>query len=186
MMKAIYVCTIVLFFLFFNYGQTRNSFAHEGHDHSHDTAPVTIERSTYTHFQSILSIYQETYLNLIKGQLSSISVLAQILLDTAGKGIQTETRESGRHMMQHIYDGAQKLRQAEGLQETQKAFASISEAILPFFKSWPNQLNSNNIKLFQCKEHENYWLQPQNLSPICPYTLDKLLNCTEIIEVIEE
>lgn len=59
-------------------------------------------------------------------------------------------------------------------------------AIIPFFKSWPNQLNRNEIKLYQCKEHGHYWLQPQDISPACPYTLDKSLNCSDIEEVINK
>lgn len=169
---------IVILSLLIYFCDPYSTVAHEGHDHSHDTKPVTIERSTYTHFKTILSIYHEVYDNLIKGQLDSITVLAQVLLNTAGKGIETESRESGRYMMQHIHQGAQRLGQAEGLQEAQEAFASISDAVLPFFKSWPNQLKINKIKLYQCKEYENYWLQPQKLSPVCPYASTKPSNCT--------
>lgn len=177
MLRSKYLMQIVLLLLFHFCG-LRNMIAHEGHDHSHEAAPVIIERTTFTHLKSILSIYHEVYDNLTKKQLNHVPVLAQILLDTAGKGIETEPKESGRHMMQHIYQGAQKLRQAEGLQETQEAFASISDAVLPFFKSWPNQLKSNKIKLYQCKEHEKYWLQPQELSSVCPYALTRPSNCT--------
>ncbi|MDR4498021.1 MAG: hypothetical protein MRK02_08915 [Candidatus Scalindua sp.] len=172
--------------LLMHFCDLHSTVAHEGHDHSHDTAPVTIERATYKHFQSILSIYQETYLTLIKGESDSIPVLAQILLDTAGKSIETESKESGRHMMQHIYQGALRLRQAEDFQEIQEAFATISEAVLPFFNSWPNQLKSNKIKLYECREHEKYWLQPQDILPACPYASDKMYNCSDIREAGEE
>ncbi len=177
---------VLLFLLLSNCFKLHNSFAHEGHDHFQDTDPVTIERSTYTHFKSTLSIYQETYFCLIKGKLHIVPVLAQSLLDTAGKGIQTESKESGRHLMQHIHQGAQRLRQAEKLQETQEAFASISEAFVHFFKSWPNQLKRNEVKLYQCKEHVHYWLQPQDLLPVCPYSSDKLSNCSVVSEVVDK
>ncbi len=186
MLRSKYLMHIVILLLIIFFYDSHKTIAHEGHDHSHDAAPVTIERSTYKHFKSILSIYLELYDNLTKRQLSHIPVSAQILLDTAGKGIQAESKGSGRHLMQHIHHGAVKLRQAEGLQEMQEAFASISEAVLPFFKSWPNQLKSNKVKLYQCKGHENYWLQYQDLLPACPYTLDKSSNCSEINEVINE
>ena len=172
--------------LLMHFCDLRSTVAHEGHDHSHETTPVTIERSTYKHFQSILSIYQETYLNLIKGQLSSIPVLAQILLDTADKGIHSESKGPGRHLMQHIHQGAQRLRLAQGLQETQEGFASISEAVIPFFKSWPNQLKSNKLKIYQCREHDKYWLQSQGTLPACPYASDKFSNCSDIREAGEE
>jgi hypothetical protein len=186
MLRSKYIRKTVIFFLFFYCCELYNSFAHEGHDHSYDTTPVTIERSTYIHFKSILSVYHEIYVNLTEGQSSSVPVLAQILLDTASRGIQTESKGAGRHMMDHILQGTRRLRKAEGLQEMQEAFAIISDAIIPFFRSWPNQLNRNEIKLYQCKEHGHYWLQSQDTSPACPYTLDKSLNCSDIEEVINK
>ena len=186
MLKNKFIVNLILFFLLFTFCKSNNGFAHEGHDHFQDTDPVTIERSTYTHFKSILSIYQKTYLSMIKGKLHIVPVLANILLDTAEKGIQTESKKSGRYLMQHIQQGAQRLRQAEELQETLEAFASISEAFLSFFKSWPNQLKSNEVKLYQCKEHVHYWLQPQDLLPVCPYSSDKLSNCSDVSEVVDK
>ncbi len=186
MLKSKFIVNLIFFFLLFTCCKSNNSFAHEGHDHFQDTSPVTIERSTYTHFQSILSIYQKTYLSIIKGKLHIVPVLANILLDTAEKGIQTESKESGRHLMQHIQQGAQRLRQAEKLPEMQEALASISEAFLPFFQSWPNQLKRNEVKFYQCKEHDRYWLQHQDLLPVCPYSSDKLYNCSDISEVVDK
>ena len=66
MLKSKFIGNLVLFFLLLNCGKLHNSFAHEGHNHIQDSDPVTIERSTYTHFRAILSIYQETYLSLTK------------------------------------------------------------------------------------------------------------------------
>lgn len=186
MLKSKYICQIVIFFLLFHCCELHNSFAHEGHDHSHDTTQVTIERSTYTHFKSVLSVYREIYGNLIKEELNSISVLAQRLLDAASKGVETEPEGSGHHMMQHILQGAEKLKQAKDLREAQTAFITINDAIIPFFKSWPNQLKSNKLKLYQCKSHGYYWLQPQDLSSTCPYTSIKFSNCKNIEEVISE
>jgi hypothetical protein len=186
MLRSKYLMQIVMLLLFFHFYNLRDSFAHEGHDHSHDTVPVTIERSTYTHFKSVLSVYREIYGNLIKGELNNISVLAQRLLDTASKGVKTEHEGSGRHMMEHIIQGAESLKLAEDLREVQESFASISEDIFPFFRSWPNQLKSNKIKLYQCKEHGHYWLQPQDSSPVCPYASTKITRCQNIEEVIRE
>lgn len=186
MLRSKYLRKFIILLLFFHSCNLRDVFAHAGHDHSHDTTPVTIERSTYAHFKLILEVYHEIYGNLIKEELNSISVLAQRLLDAASKGVQTEHEGSGRHMMERIIQGAENLKKAEGLRKAQKAFASISDAIIPFFKSWPNQLNRNEIKLYQCKEHGHYWLQPQDISPACPYTLDKSLNCSDIEEVINK
>jgi hypothetical protein len=187
MLRSKYLRKFIILLLFFHFCNLRDVFAHAGHDHSHDTTPVTIERSTYAHFKLILEVYHEIYGNLIKEELNSISVLARRLLDAASKGAQTEQPEgSGRHMMEHIIQGAESLRKAEGIREAKSAFASISNAIIPFFRSWPNQLNRNEIKLYRCKEHGHYWLQPQDISPVCPYTLDKSLNCSDIEEVINK
>jgi len=182
MLRCKYINKIVLFFLLFNCCETYKSFAHEGHDHLHDTRAATIERSTYTYFKSILSTYHEVYDNLIKKEVSHLPVLALILLDSADKGILTESKGSGYHMMHHILEGAQKLSLAEGLQEAQEAFASISDAVLPFFRSWPNQLNINRLKIFECKEHGLYWLQPHDHSPACPYAFNETVKCSYIVE----
>jgi len=186
MLRSKYLRRFIILLLLFHFCNLRDVFAHAGQDHSHDTAQITVERSTYTHFKSILASYREIYGNLINGKLNDISVLAQRLLDAASKGVQTEPEGSGRHMMEHIIQGAESLKKAEGLRKAQKAFASISDDIIPFFKSWPNQLNRNEIKLYQCKEHGHYWLQPQDISPACPYTLDRSLNCSDIEEVINK
>jgi hypothetical protein len=185
-LRSKYLMQIVILLSFFHFCNLRDVFAHAGHDHSHDTAQITIERSTYAHFKSVLDVYREIYGNLIDGELNDISVLAQRLLDAASKGVQTEPEGSGHHMMDHILKGGQKLGQAEDLQEMQEAFAIISDALLPFFKSWPNQLKHNKIKLYQCKEHGHCLLQPQDISPVCPYALDKSLNCSDIEEVINK
>lgn len=182
MLRSKYLRKFIILLLFFHFCNLRDVFAHAGQDHSHDTTPVTIERSTYAHFKLILEVYHEIYGNLIKEELNSISVLARRLLDAASKGVQTESEGSGRHMMEHIIQGAESLRKAEGIREAKNAFASISDDIIPFFKSWPNQLNRNEIKLYQCKEHGHYWLQPQNLSPVCPYAYDETTRCSNIIE----
>ena len=177
------ICKIVIFISLFYCCELHNDIlAHEGHDHSHNTEQVTIGRSTYTHFKSILSVYHEVYDNLASGHINHVHVLAQILLDAAGKGIQTESQDSGCHMMQHIHLGAQRLRQAEGLQAAQEAFASISEALSPFLKSWPSQLNNNKIKLYQCRKHGHYWLQPQGALPVCPYAYNEATTCSIIVE----
>ena len=183
MLKSRNICQIVIFFLLFYCCDLRNTFAHEGHDHSYHATPLTIKPSTYTHFKSILLVYQEVYGNLTQGQLNSIPVLAKKLYHITAKGIQTESKGAGRHMMDHILKGGQKLRQAEDLQEMQEAFAIISDALIPFFKPWPNQLKSNKIKLYQCKEHGHYWLQPQDFSLVCPYVSIKSSNCTDVEEV---
>lgn len=182
MLRCKYIGKIVLFILLFNCCETFKSFAHEGHDYSHDTVAVTIERSTYIYFKSILSTYHEVYGNLMKKDVSHLPVLALILLDTADKGILTESKGSGYHMMQHILEGAQKLRRAEGLQEAQEAFAAISDAVLPFFRSWPNQLNINRLKIYECKEHGLYWLQSHDHFPACPYAFNKIVKCSNIVE----
>lgn len=186
MLRRKYLRGFIILLLLFHFCKHRNIFAHAGNDHSHETTPITIERQTYTHLKLILSAYLDVYNNLIKRELDSIAALAQSLLDAASKGVQTESEGSGRHMMDHILKGGQELRQAEDLQEIQEAFAIISDAMIPFFKSWPNQLKINKIKLYQCKEHARYWLQPQDFPPTCPYTSTKSTKCFDIGEVISK
>ncbi len=156
--------------------------AHEGDDHTHSTEKITIGRSTYTYLKSILSVYEEVYENICGRELNHVPELAQILIDSATKGVETETKNPGRHMMQSILEGAKRLKGAEGSRDVQVGFASISDAISPLFKSWPNLLKSNKIKLFQCKVHRHYWLQPQDASPVCPYALRVSSQCTIITD----
>nr|MBC8555200.1 hypothetical protein [Candidatus Brocadiales bacterium] len=109
--------------------------------------------------------------------------LANRLLDVAGKGVQAEPEGSGRHMMKHVLQGAESLKQAKDLREIQEAFISINDAIIPFFKSWPNQLKHNRIKLYQCEEDGRCWLQPQDFPATCPYNSAKFPNRSDIEEM---
>jgi len=152
-------------------------FAHEGH---HDPI-VSIERSTFVHLQSILSAYKEVYGHLVKKETVGITDFAQKMMDAASQGARTEPDGSGRHMMQHILQGAEELKNADSLHEVCEAFTSISNALFPFFKSWPNQLKHNELKLYWCKKDGYYWFQPQNLSPSCPYAITGA--CSDIEEV---
>ena len=168
--------------LLFSCCSMQSILAHEGHDHSHD-AIVTIGKKTVVHFQSILSTYQEVYNHLVKKDLNGITDLAQKLSDAARQAAQTEPDGAGRNMMQHVLEGAEDLKKAKSVQDAQKAFASTSDALLPFFKSWPNQLKRNELKMCQCKNDGHCWLQPQKLSPVCPYTSSGTFVCSEIEEV---
>jgi len=154
--------------------------AHEGHSHE---AVITIGKKTVVHLQSILSTYQEVYHHLVKKDLNGITDLAQKLSDAAIQAAQTEPDGAGRHMMQHVLAGAEDLKKAKSVQEAQKAFASTSDALLPFFKSWPNQLKRNELKMCQCKKDVHSWLQPQKLSPVCPYASSGTFVCSGIEEV---
>ena len=157
-------------------------FAHEGHDHSHE-AIITIGKKTVVHLQSILSTYQEVYNHLVKKDLNGIADLARKLSDAARQAAQTEPDGAGRHMMQNVLAGAEDMKKAKSVQEAQKAFASTSDALLPFFKSWPNQLKRNELKMCQCKNDGHCWLQPQNCSSACPYSADQAKMCSDIEEV---
>lgn len=180
-MKNNVICKIIILLSMFYCGELQNTvLAHEGHAHSHDTKQVTIGRQTYTYFKTIISVYHEVYDSVSGEQLSPIPLLAQKLIDAAGKGIETESKNPGRNMMKSVLNGAQRLKQADGLQEAQEAFASISDAIMPFFKSWPNQLKQNKMKLYQCKAHGHYWLQPAEGLPVCPYVYNKTTKCSII------
>lgn len=170
--------TTLLFCCWFVYGHPVS--AHEGHSHE---AVITIGKKTVAHLQSILSMYQEVYQQLLKKDLNGISSLAQKLSDAAGQAIQTEANGAGRHMMEHVLAGAEDLKKAKSVQEAQKAFASISEALLPFFKSWPNQLKRNELKMCQCKHDGHCWLQPLNCASACPHSADQGKVCTDIEEV---
>ncbi|MBM2833952.1 MAG: hypothetical protein HW406_1113 [Candidatus Brocadiaceae bacterium] len=154
--------------------------AHEGH--SHETV-TTIGKKTVVHLQSILSTYQGVYTHLVKKDLNGIAGLAQKLSDAALQAAQTEPDGAGRHMMQHVLAGAESLKRAKSTKESQEAFASISDALLPFFKSWPNQLKRNELKMCQCKNDGHCWLQPQNCSSACPYSADEAKICSDIEEV---
>ncbi|MDR4505025.1 MAG: hypothetical protein MRK01_09580 [Candidatus Scalindua sp.] len=184
MLRSKYLRSFIILLLFLHFCNPRNVFAHTGHDHSHDTTQITIERSTYTHFKSVLAVYLEIYGSLINGGLHDISVLAQKLLDAAGRGVQTEPEGPGWHMMKHILQGAENLKQAKDMQGMREAYISVNDAIIPFFKSWPNQLKYNKIKLYQCKEHGRCWLQPQDIPPTCPYNAAKISTCSDIEEMV--
>ncbi|GJQ60417.1 MAG: hypothetical protein D8M57_16170 [Candidatus Scalindua sp. AMX11] len=155
---------------------------HEEDDHSHSAEKITIGKSTYTYVKSILSVYEEVYENICDRQLNHVPELSQLLIDYATKGTETETKNPGRHMMQGILEGAKRLQRADGLLNTQIAFASISDAISPLFKSWPNLLKKNKIELFQCKVHRHSWLQPQDAPPVCPYAHRVTSQCTSITD----
>src|SRR3989339_1982197 len=168
------------FLLIFHACSLPAASAHEGH--SHETV-ITIGKKTVVHLQSILSTYQEVYHHLVKKDLNGIADLAQKLSDAARQAAQTEPDGAGRHMMQHVLAGAEELKKAKSVQDAQKAFASTSDALLPFFKSWPNQLKRNELKMCQCKNDGHCWLQPQKLSPVCPYTSSGTFVCSEIEEI---
>ena len=177
MFKNNYLKKCVVFLLIIYSYSTYTVSAHEGHSHE---AEITIGKKTITHLQSILSTYQEVYHHLVKKDLNGIADLAQKLSDAARQAAQTEPDGAGRHMMQHVLAGAEDLKKAKSVQDAQKAFASTSDALLPFFKSWPNQLKRNELKMCRCKEG-HCWLQPQNLSPTCPCAITE--NCSDIEEV---
>ena len=103
MIRSKYLMQIVILLLFFHLCGLRNTVAHEGHDHAHDAAQVIIERSTFTHLKSILSIYHEVYDSLTKRQLNHVPALAQILLDTAGNGIEAIALENQQKLIPHNY-----------------------------------------------------------------------------------
>ena len=173
-------CGITILFIccFFIYDHTVS--AHEGHSHE---AMITIGKKTVVHLQSILSTYQEMYTHLVKKDLNGISGLARKLSDAASQAAKTEPDGAGRHMMQHVFAGAEDMKKAKSVQDAQKSFASISEGLLPFFKSWPNQLKRNELKMCQCKNGGHFWFQPQNWTSACPYSADQANICAEIEEV---
>ncbi|MEP9410423.1 MAG: DUF3347 domain-containing protein [Candidatus Brocadia sp.] len=170
----------IVFLLIFYACYTSTASAHEGHSHE---AVITIGKKTVVHLQTILSAYQEVYAHLVKKDLDGIPDLAKKLSDAARQAVQTESNGSGRHMMEHVLAGAEDLKQAKSVQDAQKSFASISEGLLPFFKSWPNQLKRNELKMCQCKNDGHSWLQPQNCTSACPYTADPSKMCSDIEEV---
>jgi len=181
-LKNRYFRNIGLFFLFSFFSFTFTLSAHEGHDHSKDTV-ITIGKKTYIHFQSILLGYQYIYSYMVNGGSNEISGLAQNLIDAAIQGIQTEPDGPGKHMMQHVLEGAESLKIAKNVNESQEAFTSISNALLSFFKSWPNQLIRNRLKVCRCK-NGHQWLQPGNSPTTCPYSLNKSSLCLTIEETI--
>jgi len=170
----------LVFLLIFHACYIPVASAHEGHSHE---AVITIGKKTIVHLQSILSTYQEVYHHLVKKDLNGIADLAKKLSEAAQQALQTEPKGPGNHMMQHVLEGAENLLKAKNIQEAQTAFASMSDVLLPFFKSWPNQLKRNELKMCQCKNNGHCWLQPQNLSPVCPYTSSGTFVCSDIEEV---
>jgi len=157
-------------------------YAHEGHSHE---AIITIGKKTVVHLQSIISTYQEVYTQLVKRDLNGITDLAQKLSDAARQATQTEPDGAGRHMMEHVLEGAEDMKKAKSIQDAQKAFFSISNALVPFFKSWPNQLKRNELKLCLCK-NGHCWFQPQHLPHVCPYTSEESGICSDIDKVESE
>ena len=180
MLKNNYLKKGVTLLVFFYCCHTHAASAHEGHSHE---AVITIGKKTVVHLQSILSTYQEVYNHLVKKDLNGIAGLARKLSDAARQAAQTEPDGAGRHMMEHVLEGAEDMEKAKSVQEAQKAFASTSDALLPFFKSWPNQLKRNELKICQCKNDGHCWLQPQNCSSVCPYSADQAKICSDIEEI---
>jgi hypothetical protein len=178
--KCLRNCIVYVLFSFFGFIVTVS--AHEGHDHAHDTA-ITIEKKTYIHFQTALLGYQYIYSYMVKGGSNDISDLAQNLIDAASQGVQTEPEGPGQHMMQHILEGAESLKNAKNVNERQEAFASISDTFFSYFKSWSNQLIRNRLKMCRCKSGHR-WLQPENSPTACPYSLNKSANCLTIEETV--
>ncbi|MBI5307593.1 MAG: DUF3347 domain-containing protein [Planctomycetes bacterium] len=170
----------MIFLLLFFTCSLHTASAHEGHSRE---AVITIGKKTVVHLQSILSTYQEVYHHLVKKDLNGIADLARKLSDAARQAAQAEPDGAGRHMMQHVLSGAEALKKTKSVQDAQKAFASMSEALLPFFKSWPNQLKQNELKLCRCKIDGHCWLQPQNGASACPYSADQANKCSDIEEV---
>ena len=170
---------IIIFMVLPNFFTIHDTFAHEDHEHDHDT--ISIERSTLVQLQSVILAYKDIYCQLTDGNLKGIDVFAQRMADAALRGSRTEPNKSvGRHMMLHILQSAEILKKSENLDDAQDAFLSISKTLAPFFKSWPNQLKNFELKLYHCKENGYHWLQPQYLSPTYPYSS----NCSEIEKVI--
>lgn len=170
-----------LFFLFLSVC-THTIFAHEGHDHSHDTV-ITIGKKTFVYLQSVLSIYQEVYHHLVKKDMHGIADLAHKLSDAALQAMQTEPEGAGRDMMEHIQEGAEGLKKARDIQEARGALMAITDSLIPFFKAWPNQLKRNKLKLFYCMKDGHHWLQPLNCSVACPYNSDISFDCIDIDKV---
>ncbi len=180
MFKNKLLMRVFVVLLFSYYCQTYQISAHEGHSHE---AVITIGKKTVVHFQSILTTYQEVYHHLVRKDVNGITGLAQKLSDAARQSAQTEPDGAGRHMMQHVLAGADGLRKTKNLQDAQKAFASMSDALLPFFKSWPNQLKRNELKMCRCKNDGHCWLQLQNCPSACPYSADQTKMCSDIEEI---
>src|SRR3989337_1343005 len=135
MFKNTYLKKCVVFLLIIYSCSPYTVSAHEGHSHE---AVITIGKKTVVHLQSILSTYQEVYHHLVKKDLNGIADLAKKLSEAAQQALQTEPKGPGNHMMQHVLEGAENLLKAKNIQEAQTAFASMSDVLLPFFKSWPN------------------------------------------------
>ena len=171
---------IVLLLVFFFIDSLPVVSAHEGHSHE---AMITIGKKTVVHLQAILSTYQEVHTHLVRKDMNGIAELAQKLSDAARQAIQTEPNGAGRHMMEHVLAGAEDLKKAKSVRDAQKSFASISDGLLPFFKSWPNQLKRNDLKMCKCNHDGHCWLQSQNCASTCPYSADQAKMCSDIEEV---
>ena len=182
MVKNNYLRNVVLLFLCLIFTFPISVRAHEGHDHNSD-AVIMIGKQTYIHFQTVLMGYQYIYSYMVKGGAGEISSLAQNLIDAANMGVQTEPAGSGQHMMQHILEGAESLKNAKNVRERQEAFTSVSNALFPFFRQWPNQLMRSRLKICRCKGGHQ-WLQPDNCPTACPYSSNKSSNCLTIEETI--
>src|SRR3990167_8569305 len=110
MFKNTYLKKCVVFLLIIYSCSPYTVSAHEGH--SHETV-ITIGKKTIVHLQSILSTYQEIYNHLIKKDLNGITGLARKLSDAARQAVQTEPDGAGRHMMQHVLEGAEDMEKAK-------------------------------------------------------------------------
>lgn len=170
----------VLSFIVLHCCSLQMTYAHEGHGHSHESV-ITIGKKTYIHLQSVLLAYQYIYGYVVKGETEGIAGPAQNIINAAAQGIETEPEGAGQHMMEHILEAAQNLKEAASVQQLQKAFTALDDALFPFFNSWPNQLIRNRLKICQCKNGHR-WIQPGNTVTTCPYSQNKSSDCLIIVE----
>ncbi len=90
--------------------------------------------------------------------------------------------DNSKKELNRVTDLAQKV--LDAAQQGIRTVSDMSDDISPFFKSWPDQLKHNELKLYRCIKHEHYWLQPQNLPTICPYSPTELLYSPLAIEEV--
>src|SRR3989337_4116614 len=117
MFKNTYLKKCVVFLLILYSCSPYTVSAHEGHSRE---AVITIGKKTIVHLQSILSTYQEVYTHLVKKDLNGIAGLAQKLSDAARQAAQTEPDGAGRHMVQHVFAGAEDMKKEKSVREAQK------------------------------------------------------------------
>jgi len=139
--------------------------AHPGH-----AEPVTISRDTHVYMQKLVPHYLKIQKGLAAGELNDeIQGAAQAIERLLKKASKKESNASGKKMYKGVAKAAGSITAASDVDAARKAFAELSDILLPFFDSWPSHLLEHDLVLYTCKETKQWWLQANGDAVDDPY-----------------